>query len=188
MKTNGLKAIALVAVALLVSGCNNKKVSISTTDDNQPRQEKPIYTDDKTEDPVIIIDDNIEITDRTDNSLTTTSKLSTVHFAFDKSDLDDENYQKAVHNVELIKDYSDDVEIRIEGHCDEWGRDEYNLALGLRRAHSVKKLMIAEGIQENRISLVSYGEMNPVCNDKSSVCSAKNRRVEFIKLNEQTAK
>ena len=69
--------------------------------------------------------------------------------------------------------------IKIEGNCDEFGTDEYNYALGLNRANSAKKALIAQGIDENRLTLVSFGEANPTCTEKSKECWSKNRRVDF---------
>ena len=69
--------------------------------------------------------------------------------------------------------------IKLEGNCDEWGSDEYNYALGLRRANAVKAAMTAQGVSADRITMVSYGESNPVCTDKTKECWAHNRRVDF---------
>lgn len=65
------------------------------------------------------------------------------------------------------------------GNCDEWGSDEYNFALGLKRANSVKKALIAEGVNEDQLSLVSYGESNPKCEASTEKCFRLNRRVDF---------
>jgi peptidoglycan-associated lipoprotein len=69
--------------------------------------------------------------------------------------------------------------IIIEGNCDEWGTDEYNYALGLKRAQIIKEAFIAEGIDENRIKVVTFGESNPICLEQTDECWAKNRRVDF---------
>ncbi|MFA6756952.1 MAG: OmpA family protein, partial [Sulfurospirillaceae bacterium] len=71
------------------------------------------------------------------------------------------------------------LSIKVEGNCDEWGTDEYNYALGLKRAKSVKDALIAEGVPSDRIMVVSYGESNPVCSESNKDCWAKNRRAEF---------
>jgi peptidoglycan-associated lipoprotein len=70
--------------------------------------------------------------------------------------------------------------VKIEGHCDAAGSDEYNYALGLRRAKATKDALTANGISSNNITLVSMGESAPECAMNSSAdCYAKNRRVEF---------
>ena len=71
------------------------------------------------------------------------------------------------------------LKIKLEGNCDEWGTDEYNYALGLKRAKSAKDALIADGIDENKIMLISFGESNPLCNDKNSKCWKMNRRVDY---------
>jgi len=69
--------------------------------------------------------------------------------------------------------------IKIEGNCDEFGTDEYNYALGLKRAKAVKDALAAEGIGRGRMVIVSYGESNPVCNTPTDTCYARNRRVDL---------
>jgi len=69
--------------------------------------------------------------------------------------------------------------IKIEGNCDEFGTDEYNYALGLKRAKAVKDAMAAEGVQNGRMVIISYGESNPVCSSPTDSCYARNRRVDL---------
>ena len=69
--------------------------------------------------------------------------------------------------------------IKIEGNCDEFGTDEYNYALGLKRAKAVKDALSAEGIDSGRMVIVSYGESNPVCSSPTDSCYARNRRVDL---------
>jgi len=69
--------------------------------------------------------------------------------------------------------------IIIEGNCDEWGTDEYNYALGLKRAQVIKETFIAEGMNQERIKIVTFGESNPICLEQVDECWAKNRRVDF---------
>jgi peptidoglycan-associated lipoprotein len=69
--------------------------------------------------------------------------------------------------------------IKIEGNCDEFGTDEYNYALGLKRAKAVKDAMSAEGIESSKMVIVSYGESNPVCSSPTDSCYARNRRVDL---------
>jgi len=69
--------------------------------------------------------------------------------------------------------------IKIEGNCDEFGTDEYNYALGLKRAKAVKDAMAARGISSSRMVIVSYGESNPICTSPTDSCYGKNRRVDL---------
>ncbi len=72
-----------------------------------------------------------------------------------------------------------DFSIKIEGNSDEWGTDEYNYALALKRAKSVKNAIVSYGVDESRIILVSFGESNPAVNESNRAAWALNRRVEF---------
>jgi peptidoglycan-associated lipoprotein len=74
------------------------------------------------------------------------------------------------------------IRIRIEGNTDERGSDEYNLALGMRRASAAKLYLTQRGIDASRIETVSYGEERPVCQDHDESCWARNRRAEFAVL------
>lgn len=71
------------------------------------------------------------------------------------------------------------AKIKIEGNCDEFGTDEYNYALGLKRAKSVKDSMISQGVPAGSMVIVSFGESNPVCSSPTDGCYAQNRRVDL---------
>jgi peptidoglycan-associated lipoprotein len=68
----------------------------------------------------------------------------------------------------------------IEGHCDERGTNEYNLALGDRRAKATMNHLVAQGVKSERIAIVSYGEERPTCTEKNEACWSKNRRAQFL--------
>jgi peptidoglycan-associated lipoprotein len=70
-------------------------------------------------------------------------------------------------------------QIKIEGNCDEFGTDEYNYALGLKRAKAVRDAIAAQGIDTNRMVLVSFGESNAICTDATDSCYERNRRVDI---------
>jgi peptidoglycan-associated lipoprotein len=72
------------------------------------------------------------------------------------------------------------IKIQIEGHCDERGTNEYNLALGERRANSTKKYLLSLGVSENRMSTISYGEEKPMDSAHNEEAWAKNRRAHFV--------
>jgi peptidoglycan-associated lipoprotein len=70
--------------------------------------------------------------------------------------------------------------VLIEGHCDERGTNEYNLALGERRAKATMNYLVGQGVQANRITIISYGKERPTCTEHSEACWAKNRRAHFL--------
>jgi peptidoglycan-associated lipoprotein len=101
-----------------------------------------------------------------------------IYFDFDKSDLRPESKAILRQKAEWLR-YNPSYWVRIEGHCDERGTNEYNLALGERRAHSAMKYLMALGIAENRISTISYGEERPADPRSNEEAWGKNRRDEF---------
>lgn len=72
------------------------------------------------------------------------------------------------------------VKVLIEGHCDERGTNEYNLALGEKRAKAVQDYLISKGVAPNRISTISYGEEKPICLEHDETCWQRNRRARFV--------
>ncbi len=106
-------------------------------------------------------------------------KMQTVTFEFDKFKVQANQVEKVEANVELAQGDANTYMIKLEGNCDEWGSDEYNYALGLKRAKTIKQTMISKGVNASRITMVSYGESNPTCTDKSESCWSNNRRVDF---------
>ncbi len=108
--------------------------------------------------------------------------LKSVHFAFDKYNLSDEMRVIAKDNYKIINPVAinnANLKIKLEGNCDEWGTDEYNYALGLKRAKIAKDALVNDGISADRIVLISYGESNPICTNKSESCWKKNRRTDY---------
>ena len=104
------------------------------------------------------------------------TEMKVMYFAFDQFNLSDENMEIASSNADILS--SNSMSIKLEGNCDEWGSDEYNYALGLKRAKAVKNTIVSNGIDASRISMVSYGESNPYCSERNKSCWSKNRRVE----------
>lgn len=100
-----------------------------------------------------------------------------VYFDFDKYSLTASNKEKAVNNASKLSQVSSDTTVKVFGNTDEWGSDEYNYALGLKRANAVKDVLVANGVTAN-VTMVSLGESNPVCTEKTKECWAQNRRVE----------
>ncbi len=106
-------------------------------------------------------------------------ELKTIYFDFDKFNIRADMQANLSGDASVVNTKAASFFVKLEGNCDEWGSDEYNFALGLKRAETVKKALVAEGVSDSRISMVSFGESSPVCTDKTKECWAKNRRVDF---------
>jgi peptidoglycan-associated lipoprotein len=107
--------------------------------------------------------------------------LKDIHFDFDKFDIRPGNAVILKENAEILKKYLK-VKIQIEGHCDERGTNEYNLALGERRANSTKNYLASLGISQDRISTISYGEEKPLDPGHNEEAWGKNRRAHTVIL------
>jgi peptidoglycan-associated lipoprotein len=104
--------------------------------------------------------------------------LNEIHFGYDDWIIAEKERSILENDARWLQTHPD-VKVVLEGHCDERGTNEYNLALGQRRAEAVKRVLITLGISESRLSVVSYGEERPVCFEETEECFAKNRRVQF---------
>ena len=109
------------------------------------------------------------------------SLLKDIHFDFDKYDVLPGDGDILKNTAALLMKYPS-VKIQVEGHCDERGTSEYNLALGERRASSAKKYLVSLGVPEGRISTISYGKEKPVDAGHTEEAWTKNRRDHFIVL------
>jgi peptidoglycan-associated lipoprotein len=101
-----------------------------------------------------------------------------VHFDFDKSDVRPDAEQVLQRKVAVLREYPG-VDLRIEGHCDERGSNEYNLALGQRRAEAVRRYLVSYGIDVGRFATISYGEERPAARESNEDAWEQNRRAEF---------
>jgi len=110
---------------------------------------------------------------------TAVAALKDVFFEFDKYDIRAEDAKTLDANATWLKANAENL-VLIEGHCDERGTNEYNLALGERRAKAAMNYLVSQGVQANRITIISYGEERPVCNEKNESCLGKNRRAHFL--------
>jgi peptidoglycan-associated lipoprotein len=106
-------------------------------------------------------------------------ELKDIFFDFDKYDIRPEDAKTLDANASWLKANPNQL-VLIEGHCDERGTNEYNLALGERRAKAAMNYLVSQGVQASRITIISYGEERPTCTDKNEGCWSKNRRSHFL--------
>jgi peptidoglycan-associated lipoprotein len=104
--------------------------------------------------------------------------MQAINFDYDKSDIRDDQKGKLQTAAAYLKS-NPNIRLTVEGHTDERGSEEYNLALGDRRANAVKQNLVGQGIAEARLSSVSYGEERPACSQQTEECYAQNRRAAF---------
>jgi peptidoglycan-associated lipoprotein len=105
--------------------------------------------------------------------------LQTVYFAFDQFSLGTSARETLRRNAEILRSHPD-ILVEIQGNCDERGSEEYNLALGERRAQAAKDYLVNSGIRRQRISTVSFGESNPAAAGQSERSWQLNRRDDFV--------
>ncbi len=169
--------LSSVVTALLVfSGCSDKT---PTVEDSAKNESVNVVAPIKTE---TVSAENSMISSGSDSMSDLENKLGAIYFAFDEFSINPDMQSEVSNDANIAKSEASKYKIKLEGNCDEWGSDEYNFALGLKRADAVKKALVAEGIEASNITMVSYGESNPACTAKTQDCWAKNRRVDFTLL------
>jgi peptidoglycan-associated lipoprotein len=104
--------------------------------------------------------------------------LADIHFDYDKSDLREGDRSILNKNAEVLKKF-DFIRVTVEGHCDERGSVEYNLALGERRAKAAYDYLVSLGVAADRLKTVSYGKEVQVCSESNESCWSRNRRDKF---------
>lgn len=170
--------LAFLAATLLFTGCSQKTVEVEqTTPANSESALNSVETQSNT-----IVETNLAVDGKGNYFVVNGQKVfvDSIYFAFDKYNLTDEQRKVASENAAKLKGLTGNI--KVEGNCDEWGTDEYNYALGLKRAKVVQEALVADGIEASKISVVSFGESNPVCSDKTKECWSKNRRSEYKPL------
>jgi peptidoglycan-associated lipoprotein len=104
--------------------------------------------------------------------------LAEIHFDFDKEEIRDADRAILTKNADALKRF-DFLKVTVEGHCDERGTVEYNLALGERRARAAYDYLVSLGVPADRLKTVSYGKEVPVCHESNEDCWQRNRRAHF---------
>ena len=174
--------VVMAAVALVGVGCGKKAPEPPEAQmDSAPPSTAPATTiDDTPAAPVDVTPDPM------DQDLVAINKwaggeglIGDVFFDFDKYDLKPEARDRLAKNAAFLREYPN-LTVTLEGHCDERGTNEYNIALGDRRAAAAADYMSSLGISGSRMKTVSYGEESPQCRQSSESCWALNRRARFV--------
>lgn len=179
-----LLALSTMAALLLFSGCSQKDPAVDATTETETPS--TVEVTNPSENSTNGMDDSgidqsgSEAMDSAEQTLSgLEAQLQTVTFDFDKFEIKTDMQDKLNTNAALAKAGASIYNVKLEGNCDEWGSDEYNYALGLKRAKAAKDAMVAEGVTAERITMVSFGESNPTCTEQTQACWAENRRVDF---------
>lgn len=170
-------AYSVLASVLLFTGCSQKSTEMNEAKMNNTEKSSESNLD-------AMNANNMDKDSMSDSESMTANAIKNllidvVYFDFDKFTLNEANRNVAKSNANKLSVLAGKIKIKLEGNSDEWGTDEYNYALGLKRALSVKTSLIDDGISADDISMISFGESNPVCSDKNSTCWKQNRRVEY---------
>lgn len=181
MKTTLRLLLSLTLLATLAVGCAKKPAAVVTTPtDTSAISSAPI------QDPSGYGDGSLAsggVSDRPASSYDAllggdVAGLNRIYFGFDQFTISDEARATLANNAEYLK-ANPGLNIRIEGHCDERGSDEYNLALGERRANAAKSYLVSLGIAPNRLNIISFGEEMPLTVGSDESAWSQNRRAEF---------
>jgi len=166
MRKNFILLLASASI-LLISGCAKKDPKPSSNLDNE------IVTD------TVSIDENNFDSSASGGFNSSSDGMKSLYFGFGEYALTSEMQNTVAFNKKVLDQKLQSGEVKLEGNCDEFGTDEYNIALGLKRSKAVKDSLVAQGVNGSKIVLVSYGESNPQCKEPTDSCYSRNRRVDL---------
>lgn len=162
MKFSSMLKFAALSAALLLAACTTKPAAVAT---QAPPASPPPAPQQQVTSSIIpgsAQDFKVNVGD-------------TVHFALNQYNIQDSDKNTLNKQAAWLARYPS-VRLSIEGHCDERGTREYNLALGARRANAVKEFLVAQGVAAGRLETISYGKERPICTESNEDCWAQNRR------------
>jgi len=172
--------VLLVIISLIVvSGCQYELVKKKRTVTVTPEEERALQEKEKER----VFEEGLTAKQYPgiEGEVLESTQLKDIYFEFDRYDLTEETRKILTENAKVLLAHTSLI-LQIEGHCDERGSNEYNLALGERRAVSAKLYLIKLGVPGNRLSTISYGEEMPVDAGHTEEAWAKNRRCHFVIL------
>jgi peptidoglycan-associated lipoprotein len=172
--------VLMVSLAFTFAACKKKAPDIEPTASSGTSGITETPVDTTTPPPPVVTPP--EETEITDNVLADiTRQLQPVFFDYNKSDIREDQTTALQNNAKVLKQFAR-VNALIEGHCDERGTEEYNLALGERRARAAKDYLVGLGIADNRLNTISYGESKPFAEGHNEDAWQQNRRAHFVAI------
>lgn len=162
MRISTVLKLAAVSTTLLLAACTTKKAAETTAPPATSAYDQSSSTQTSSIVPGSAEDLRVNVGD-------------TVHFDYDRYEILEADKATLQRQAAWLAKYPA-VRVTIEGHCDERGTREYNLALGARRANAVKEYLVSLGASASRVDTISYGKERPMCTESSEDCYAQNRR------------
>ncbi len=179
-----MKKLLVVLLLIVAVGCS--KPYTKTPDEAMTSQEtvtEEVMTTgteaDEVVEPILVVEAEEVVEETLSAEDRAKEAFKDVLFDYDKYDIRPEA-RPALDSVADFLNNERTMNVVIEGHCDERGTNEYNLALGEKRAKAAKTYLIARGISSARIIVITYGEEKPACMDQNDSCWQKNRRAHFV--------
>lgn len=173
-----LVLVAAVGIAALVSACGgNPPPAPQPSRPAIPATPPPAPPPSSAQNEVVQQDDYALLRMKSADEIDRMGLLTDVRFDFDSAEIRESERATISKNAEVLKKF-DFLKITVEGHCDERGTVEYNLALGDRRAKAVGDYLVSLGVPAERLKTVSYGKEVPVCQEATEDCWARNRRAK----------
>jgi len=174
MKNN--LTILILTITLFLSGCNQKTPNLNGSSNNIS-DANTIADGDALSKDTVTIDESPYGNGSTGSYNSSSDGFKSLYFEFGEYTISPDMQESIKHNMAIAM--QKESVLKLEGNCDEFGTDEYNYALGLKRAKAVKDSLVAQGLAPNRTLLVTLGESNPVCTEPSDSCYQRNRRVDI---------
>lgn len=186
MRSMRLLAILLLAVGLTAAvGCGRKKKAQTASDVAAPAVSEtpaPAPAPAPVPEPAPPAPEPDPLSgdlDSVNEYLRRQGLLGDVYFDYDRADLSSETRDRLARNARFLTEHPQ-FRLTIEGHCDERGTSEYNLALGERRAAAVRQYLSSLGVSADRLATISYGKERPVCSEEDESCWRLNRRAHHV--------
>jgi len=186
-------SMIMIAVTLLIAfglvSCQKRAVTKPDAGQQAPQAQQQKDLDQQKKDQEKVIDRQLDGKVDSSDTMGKTGQyveskenmFSDILFDYDKYDVQD-MYKQTLLAISSWMSKNMNARLSVEGHCDERGTNEYNLALGDRRAKAVKDNLVSLGVASSRIDVISYGEEKPACKEQTDDCWAKNRRAHFVVL------